>query len=238
MIWFSAEEGQAMIITVCFLGVLLVLTGVLYHLGEAVITKVKLVNAVDAGAQAGSAMLATALNLISCLNYQRQAQLAANPLQLLNRSILNEQRKIANRAPAVAMATAVETALKNGADVALPMNFLGGCPSPDLEVKVNRIFGWMRDGVRKNARFPYGKRFIILGGAKRRQQSLFLNRIRQLIGKNEDHGGLVFALSESAVHGEKLADVYKASLVKIHVSGGIQTAIDIVKKELQRVFKL
>lgn len=228
------EHGQVMVISACLIAVVLVLSAVLYHLGEAIVTKMKLVNAVDIGAQAGGALLATALNTIAWLNTVHLAQMMANPLKVFDPTIPRLQKAIASASPYLAIGTAVDTAVRNGADLAVPLNFLGGCVVPDLEIRANWA-GVMRDNVRKNSYFPYGKRFIILGGVKKRPKAAFLNELGKLVGRKEDDGGLVFALSESAVHGERLSQTYKASLVKLH-AGGAQMAIDKLKAEYQRMF--
>lgn len=225
----ASEQGQAMPIAVCFLAVVLAFSGVLYHLGQAIITKIQLVNAVDAGAQAGGAMLATALNTIGRLNTIR---LLLIHRLLFDRKIPSALERMASTAPYFALTAAVDTAVRNGADVALPLNFLGGCTLPDLEVRSN-FFGIMKDRMRRSSQFPYGKRFVILGGVKRRPQAWFLNGFRGSLGMEADNGGLVFALSESAVHGNQLSDTYKATLVKLHING-VQGAIDRLKTEYQK----
>lgn len=229
----SHQAGQVMVIAAAAMGGLLLLMVLVYHLGEVVVAKIQLANAIDAGAQAGGTVLATALNVVTMLNHAMSAALSTFQLGAFWKAF-HMQTAVAQKAPWLAIAVAVETALANGADLAFPMNFVGGSSLPDLQVRRPYFLffhiPYMRDYGVRTRRFPYGKRYVILGGAKRRPAPQFLNQLRG----EKDNGGYLFALSESAVHGSGLwSPSFKATLVKFHPAG-LNQAIAWMKHQVKK----
>ncbi len=222
-----------MVLAAAAIAVLLMAMVLVYHFGEVIVLKIQLANAIDAGAQAAGASMATCLNMITLLNWARVIYRfsPAYPFISMVQIMLDWV------APTWATTVAIETAMVNGADLAVPLNFLGGAALPDLEVEEWKrwIFKLpiMEDVQQRTNHLPYGKRFFILGGIKQRPAASFLNPLRT----KQDDGGMLFAISESAVHGSGLVKPdFHASLVKFH-AGGIGMGVDWLKQKAGKLKK-
>ena len=223
----TAKDGQVMVMAAVAVAVLMLATVMVYYLGETMVAKFRLAYAVDASAQAGGAFLASCLNLVVQLNWARVSATEPAHREMAKQA----QIMVVASAPVLAILVATETGLRNGAAVVVPLNFLGGLAMPDLEVREPKKRWWMVwkeymvDAQRRTRNLPYGKRFIIMGGAAVRQPLPLLSKLRD----KSDRGGVMVAISESAVHGSGLVwPDFKASLVKFH-AGGIGEGVDWVR---------
>lgn len=208
------ERGQALAFIALFLAVLLVLTAVVTDLGEVILWRMQVQNAVDAGGQAGASILADGLNIIAITN---DALLALGIAAFFSsgatlekvRQLQDLQDTVARNTPRLSLAYAVKVALENGATGLVPLNGLTGGKEPSLMVSrayfLPDLFGhrvplWMKDDFKSSRTKPFGDRFVRLGGWRRDGPTLFGGKLLGLGLQT----GRPYSVAEAAVYGYRV----------------------------------
>ncbi len=231
----STEKGQALAFVGLLLALILVLTAVVTDVGEVVLWRMGVQNAVDAGGEAGASVLADGLNIIAVAN---DALLALGIAAFFSSGATLEkvhqlqelQDDIARLTPGLSQAFAVKVAMENGASGAVPLNGLTGSKEPSLMVSreyfLPRLFGrrfplWMKDDFKASRARTFGDRFIRLGGWRNNSPTLFGGKLLGLRLQT----GRAYSLAEAAVYGYRVlgrwvlwplpVPKYKARLVPV-----------------------
>lgn len=174
------QAGQVATVALIVTSLLVVSAGVAYTVATVVVARIELQNAVDAGATAGAAVIADGLNLLAVTNGLLLAMglgafFSGGSTLRYVRSIQRWQDVIISSTPRGAMATAIATAMSQGADLSAPIPARKkGWPS----LMVKRVhflpvfFGkafplWVEDELRPTPAGRFGDRVVMLTAVKR-----------------------------------------------------------------------
>lgn len=189
MIWLYCEDegGQVLAITAILMTLLLFLVAVVGDIGEAILLRIKVQNACDAGALAGASILRMGIDLtafgnVAMFSSPFVAAIFKWDPKVLIQIIKGAQDMIIQAAPALSVIVAYQVAQKNGADMVVLLNDPrsdGVLPSLMLKRRRRGLIPRPEiiiDDLKTSRLKPHGDRYIRLGAVMKKREPL--------VGKN------------------------------------------------------